>query len=413
VRDMIDDLIEAEPDDIGAPESLDRFIDFCLRTYKADHHMLFLLGHGLIVGNDSFLPDEFPKSGVTLRQLGRILRTHFGEKPKRSLELLGMQACAMSGIEVLYELQGTAKYMIGSEGLSFVNGWPHRQLMKRFLNALKDNQSIEHIIESLYWLTFFNAKDFLLAGQPLELSLVSLNSEKVARLTRQMRHLVRLLRAALKQKTGRDAIQLAHLKSQSYFGELYTDLYDFCLCLHDECHPQQQKQLRQACRRVINELRLRRSPDRLRRFEGLVIHSNHFGWRSQYSHGLSIMFPWVEPRKNAKPEEQVMAMYEDYRFTHELEPESWLNFLVEYFDKTMRLPARNSADDLNRAQDDFRITDDDQRSWTAALDNALEKPTGATEKPTGGTDSSTCDCPSIKNFPKDQPQDDDGPVVIL
>jgi hypothetical protein len=30
------------------------------------------------------------------------------------------------------------------------------------------------------------------------------------------------------------------------------------------------------------------------------------------------MFPWVEPRKNAKPEEQVMAMYEDYRFTHDL-----------------------------------------------------------------------------------------------
>jgi hypothetical protein len=73
--------------------------------------------------------------------------------------------------------------------------------------------------------------------------------EKVARLTRQMRHLVRLLRTALKQKTGRDAIHLAHLKSQSYFGELYTDLYDFCLCLHRECNTQKLNELGQACRR--------------------------------------------------------------------------------------------------------------------------------------------------------------------
>jgi hypothetical protein len=50
--------------------------------------------------------------------------------------------------------------------------------MKRFLNGLRNRESIEHIIESLYWLTYFNAKDFLLAGQSLELSLVSLDSGK-------------------------------------------------------------------------------------------------------------------------------------------------------------------------------------------------------------------------------------------
>jgi hypothetical protein len=402
VRDMIDDLIDAEPDDIGAPESLDRFIDFCLRKYKADHHMLFLLGHGLVVGNDSFLPDEFPKSGITLRQLGRILRTHFGEKQKRSLELLGLQACAMSGIEVLYELQGTAKYMLASEGLSFVNGWPHRQLMKRFLNGLRRKESIEFIIDRLYWLTFFNATDFLLAGQHLELSLVSLDTEKVKKLTRQMRSLVRLLKTALKQKPGRDAIQLAHLKSQSYFDELYTDLYDFCSCLLEECNPRKLKELGQACRRVISELKLR-----TKAFEGLVIHSNNFGWRSQYSHGLSIMFPWVEPRKSAKPEEQVMAMYEDYRFSHELNPDSWFSFLVEYFEKTMREP-RDRAAEFNNVEVEFRIGANDAANWSRALDNALEKPTGATEKPTAGVGSS-CECPSIKNFPR---EDGKGRVIL-
>jgi len=413
VRDMIDDLIEAEPDDLGAADSLDRFIDYCLGKYKADHYMLFLMGHGLIVGNDSFLPDEFPKSGITLKQLGRILRTHFGKDKRRSLELLGLHACAMSGIEVLYELQDTAKYMIGSEGLSFVNGWPYRQLIKSFLNGLKKRRSIEDIIERLYFLTFFNAKDFLLSGFTLELSLVSLDSYKVDRLTGKMKKLVQLLKAALDNPKGRDAIQLAHLKSQSYFAELYTDLYDFCLCLKDQCTTQQLKELSYACQGVINVLKLR-SGNLHQRFEGLIVHSNHFGWKTQYSHGLSIMFPWVEPRKNAKPEEQVMAMYEDYRFTQELgRRDSWFSFLDKYFEKTMRCPPRE-IQDFSRSKE--TLITPNEKNWSEALENR-EKPTGASEKPTGGSDSSTCDCPSIKNFPRnhascpDDPNDDE--LVIL
>jgi hypothetical protein len=426
VRDMIEDLIESEPDDLGAADSLDRFIDYCFRKYKEahdnhnpDHYMLFLLGHGLIVGNDSFLPDDFPRSGITLKQLGRILRTNFGENQQRSLELLGLQACAMSGIEVLYELQGTAKYMIGSEGLSFVNGWPYRQLMKRFLHGLCEGESIEHIIESIYWLTYFNAKDFLLAGFPLELSLLSLAPSKVDRLTSEMQRLVRLLILSLDSPHGCAAIQLAHLRSQSYFGELYTDLRDFCQCLKDQCKTYNLPDLGIACQRVIKELKLHHG-DLLKRFEGLIIHSNHFGWKSQYSHGLSIMFPWVEPRKNAKPEEQVMAMYEDYRFTRDLGMrDSWLSFLLKYFEKTMRCPPR-TRQDFSGALQDFKLSPPDERQWTAALE-LPEKPTGASEKPTGGSDSSTCDCPEIKNFPRKYvdcsrpPHDkqDDGDLVIL
>ena len=32
-----------------------------------------------------------------------------------------------------------------------------------------------------------------------------------------------------------NCILLAHWKSQSYFQENYTDLYDFCFCLSDFC----------------------------------------------------------------------------------------------------------------------------------------------------------------------------------
>ena len=105
-----------------AVESFQQFLDHCLADSKADHYMLFLLGHGMVVGNDAFLPDDFPQSGIKLKQLGEILSDRFGPGQNRSLELLGMHCCAMNAIEVLYELQGVAKYMIGSEGLALSAG---------------------------------------------------------------------------------------------------------------------------------------------------------------------------------------------------------------------------------------------------------------------------------------------------
>lgn len=40
----------------------------------------------------------------------------------------------MSAIEVAYQLKGTARFMIGSEGVSFIDSWPYRQMLKRILN---------------------------------------------------------------------------------------------------------------------------------------------------------------------------------------------------------------------------------------------------------------------------------------
>lgn len=412
VRNMIEDLEKEEPDKkalgfIPPYDALDRFITFCIKEYPARHYMLFLLGHGLIVGNDTFLPDELPQGGIGLRDLGGILKKHF---KNRSLELLGLHACAMSGIEILYQLQGTAKYMLGSEGLSFVHSWPYRQAIKRLLNGLKREECVEEILEDLYWHTFYNAKDFLISGFHLELSLINLDSRRIRPLTQRMQELVRRLKQALTYECG-DAIQLAHLKSQSYFSEFYTDLFDFCLCLKRQCKGHKKlDQLALACENVMKELRPIGGNDRntlLDRFKALVIHSQHFGWRSQYSHGLSILFPWIEPRRNVEKGKQVMELYKRYEFNEALKPHSWFSFLEKYFEETMRKPREKEDMELNlnalKLNDDapkqYKVDDGDQKLWSRALKSLPDKPTGASDKPTAGSGDS-CDCPDIKNFPK-------------
>lgn len=423
VRDVAEDVIDQSElprgmqkvmNDAGkADQSLEAFLDYCLKT-EADHYMLVLAGHGLIVANDAFMPDLNPRSGISLESLEKILRARFGPR-QSNLEILAMHSCAMAGIEVVAQLKGTAKYMIASEGLAFVMGWQYRQVFKRFIKAIDRGDTVEELTESLYWLMYFSTRDFLLAGYPLELTLCNLDPRKVNKLTQEIGTLVQRLLEALTDdadEAAKDAIQLAHLKSQSYFGEAYTDLYDFCICLAEKCKAERLAPLRVACEDVITQLKpiFAEKHEVMKRFEAVVIQSNHFGWSTQYSRGLSVFFPWSEPV--SQTQRKIMDVYREYAFNKDRD-KSWAKFLTYYFEKTMRT---SRADENVTRQtvnwfkppiedDDFVVSDVAGQLDVWQPVGGLEKPTGGSEKPTAGSDkptggSSDCGCPWIKNYPK-------------
>src|ERR1044071_8928859 len=62
---------EQDPD-----KALESFLKFCRESYPAKHYMLFILGHGQVVGNDNLLYDDHAaKKTLTLTKLGEVLRT--------------------------------------------------------------------------------------------------------------------------------------------------------------------------------------------------------------------------------------------------------------------------------------------------------------------------------------------------
>jgi Clostripain family len=158
-------------------EALESFLDFCKREYPAHHYMLFILGHGLVVGNDLFLYDEntprqaqVPRAEVVLRahpaengngkakvldkeslpsehslllkDLGAAL-DKFTDGNKGVLELVSFHSCSMSSLEVAYQLQDKAKYMLASQGPAFVGSWPYRQILIRLFNDLESSEIAE------------------------------------------------------------------------------------------------------------------------------------------------------------------------------------------------------------------------------------------------------------------------------
>ena len=388
---ILEELLRNPENEPHAINALAAYLAFCQEQYRADHYALVLVGHGMIVGNDAFLPDEFPDSSITLKELGQTIKGFRGK-----LELLALHSCSMSAVEVAYELKGKANYMIASEGPAFVQGWPYRKLLKKSFELLDEanaqNGNGEHseeyyvrnMVEELYNLSSSNGLDFMLSGYSQDLALINLHPDNFRLLTRAIKQLVKQLKSALRDESGKQLIQLAHLESQSYFSENYTDLYDFCFCLTENSRITDLPELRAACETVMEVLEPNEGEIE-ERFSKIVVHSRHFGSQYQYSHGLSVYFPWSKPVGDAKG--SALGRYNNYRFTREFKENSWLDFLNLYLKVTER-EARESDDSTSRAVN--RVLSK-YRAGELNIEPVPHKTSGAT--------GPACGCASIKNYP--------------
>jgi hypothetical protein len=384
IRDLAGDQVEpeiaqdrrsssSEFDDLPAEEALTRFLDYSREHYPAEHYMLFLVGHGMIVGRDAFLPDDNPNTGISLVDLGSILRNFSEEirEDREALELIAMHSCSMSAVEVAYQLKGTARYLMASEGLSFVGAWPYRQMLQKIFCAIESGpKSIPNLVKVIHEACLHNSADFIFAGYSSDLCLISLDAEKVEALNAPMERLTTALREGLKNRRGQEAIVLAHWKSQSFFQEVYTDLFDFCECLLENCgnsKSQVLEEMAQACKDVIGVL----TPESDALTDGPIVQADFSGPDCQYSHGLSIYFPWTRPVEDAS--EHVLKNYRNYAFVTELPGASWLHFLNDYFKATLRKPMREIGE----------LDDDEQETWNFAA--AAYKPFACHTGPTAAT----------------------------
>lgn len=399
-----------EPD----PEkSLRAFLTFCRKHYPARHYMLFILGHGVVVGNDVFLYDEHAdKHSLSLRELGRLLKEFRNKISKDAdFELVGFHSCSMSSLEVAYELKGTAKYMLASQGPAFVGSWPYRQILMRVFLDLKKKGSridVKTMLKRIFYYCLHNSTDYLVAGYSFDLSLCSLNPDIVTAIRRPLEELSTALSTALPDPQDLDAAKkqikeillLAHWESQSYWQESYTDLFDFCFCLSRRCRgfENDEGQLGEYKRRIFNasEALMSQLRKEQRQEDGkLVVRSEFAGPAYQYSHGLSVFFPWAKPSEDSN----ILKEYKCYKF----KDTTWLSFLSKYFDSTQRhtlreelsLPPQNPEEELREDIASLVYNDEGQLS----SGNSLAPPADKVDPRDKTGDD--CHCPTIKNFPRD------------
>lgn len=428
-QEMCSKNSSASSEEPGPRESLQSFLDFCSLNYPARHYMLFILGHGLVVGNDTFLFDEHAEvHSLMLQPLGDVLNKFKGDikgnNPEAEFELISFHSCSMSSLEVAVELQGIANYMLASQGPSFVGSWPYRQILIRIFNyqdrkERSDPQEVDvkGLLKNIFHYCLYNGYDFLVAGYSGDACLCNLN--RVADLKAPLAKLSASLIGGLNlkdtqsQQLLRECILLSHLDSQSYFIENYLDLFDFCFRLQQRIKSANQKKLpakieaiSKACQKVMEALEKGVEGDDDR----LIVRSDFVGPAYQYSHGLSVYFPWSKPL-NGKfwPDE-----YNQYQFVSSFPggQKSWSAFLASYFEKTMRATrarefAETHAPGFKKETGQARVRDPKvvniETKLLEAFSIGVFNDNGQLSGHKPVADSSQgdgCACQSIKNFPQ-------------
>lgn len=412
--------------------SLRRFVNFCGEKYPANHYMLFMIGHGVVVGNDVFMYDEHAEQkSLTLGAMGDILR-EFKEKldeqtHKPSFDLISFHSCSVSSIEVAYELEDTANYMLASQGPTFVGSWPYRQILMRIFKDVGPNgktKDIAKLLKDIYSFCLHNASDFLLAGYSHQITLCDLG--RIHELNEPMERLATaLVNALTEDKTdpndrpdaaSKFVILYAHWRAQSFYKEMYTDLYDFCQCVMDRCERIRSapggaltdplKEIAAACDALMKLVKPgTQKPSGAEQTlpnNQIVLQAEFAGPAYQYSNGLSIYFPWTEPSEDS----QILQQYKEYKFSHKFNT-SWLDFLKLYFDETRRFSRQDEHHEREKTKNpNFQQTGDPTLELQEDIGSLIysgEGPLGsyALKGDPADKQGGDCDCISFKNYARD------------
>ena len=184
---------------------------------EAQHYMLILSGHGSGSTEDFLLRDEANRGLAHHPRVRgtRWLRPSSGVRSSRSamtrrrerlpLDLLGMDACFMSMLEVCYSVQFATKFLVGAEGYEPALGWPYQRILDHALHLRKQHQQavspepLAQVIVQQY--VNFYADHERTSDRSVDLAAIKLNGVGEARV------LPRRARGCPHQSVGHPALQ--------------------------------------------------------------------------------------------------------------------------------------------------------------------------------------------------------------
>ncbi|HYO64222.1 MAG TPA: clostripain-related cysteine peptidase [Pyrinomonadaceae bacterium] len=307
----------------------------------AEKYLLILSGHGDGVISDFLSRDadatnnlSIPKLKWVLGEVKQDLTEEFGrqEGDRFKIDVLGLDSCMMSMAEIGYELREYANYMVGAEGFEPNTGWPYERILTEILSepgATTPKDLAVKIVEK--YIAYYS--DFLPAGRSVDQAACDLS--KCDALAGAVRTLAAVLTEKLSDPESMRHIVLAHWEAQSYKDDQYVDLYDFCDLLHRGASGNAatgsvvmrdaavDPHIVEACRAVKEVLQPEPGRGGAAAPEGMVLKSCFSGPAVQFSHGLSVYFPWSN----------VIDSYKDLDFAHDT---NWNDFLLKYVDLTRR-----------------------------------------------------------------------------
>lgn len=382
---------------------------------RAKHYLIVLSGHGNgiisdFLSRDVETPDKLsiPKIQWVLEEVKQNLMQEFPREIDENFkfDILGLDSCMMSMAEIGYELRNYVNLMVGAEGFEPNAGWPYERILSDILNDpdIKPRDLAIRIVER--YIRYY--KDFLPAGRSVDHSACDLGM--CDKLATAIRKLADVLHEKISDQKTMRAVVLAHWEAQSYKDDQYVDLYDFCDLLDRGSLKNNSatgsvvmtemdvdEKIKDECKNVKKILTGNgTNSGNSNGAERMVLKSCHSGPAVQYSHGLSVYFPWSH----------VIDSYKDLEFA---KATNWLRFLTKYTDVTRRHKRACTPTDpkvpvvigelfvnTTAAGFDFILTENKN---TPVINKVLSNRVGSMKNPP--IDHVPCDCPLTRSPDKE------------
>lgn len=217
----------------------------------------------------------------------------------RRVDMLAMDACLMSMLEVAFQLRDSVGLMVGSQETEPGDGWPYDQAFK-VLGAPQVPSAAEfarHCVDA--YLASYKPTDAVTQS--------ALDLTKVGAVTQALDDLCKVLTPAVGEPAKALGILRARTATQSFDTPEYVDLLDFAAKLGAHSKDAKVKAAAAAFTKQVAA-------------SGFVVANGSHGRLHAGCHGFSVYFPVVKP---------ISPLYASLDFTQQTQ---WVKFLKAYRD---------------------------------------------------------------------------------
>jgi hypothetical protein len=280
-------------ENMGDPNTLVTYMNWCMTYYPAEHYILDLWDHGN--GWAVCFDESSGDDAITMAELRDAL-DQINSSTGNKIDILCMDACLMGTLEVAYEIHDYAAILIASEDAVVATGFPYDDIIADL--CANPDQNITEFASATVDL-FHNHIIFF---NPSTLSAVNLSLVETALIPSfvsfaQNLHLY--LNYGIKNE-----LYNARAASEEFYYPQFIDLYDFT-----------QKTKIQATNATIQLL----AQNLLDNISPAIINEKHFN--NPGAHGLSLYFPELQNSYSSA-----------YATSFSLSNDTmWDDFLVKYY----------------------------------------------------------------------------------
>jgi hypothetical protein len=287
---------------IADPANLTEFIVWATESADstADHRCLFLWGHGSELLLDESLatkPNGLNRNYLTPKNLREALKSAQLRLQGKMIDIIGIDACSMSQIEMASELQDCGKFMIGSQEDVPDASFPYETLLLQLkVQDPDDVQGISAAIPRLYKQAYQDYSVVPNTGMR-EITLTSVNLANTSAIAGPLKQLSTALLSSAKDSDLRKAVIKARQSTRDFALGLFVDLFDFCAQMSGQIAD---SELKLACKSVCDSIDSRGK-------DASVVENQTGDDGEKHCHGLSIYFPYLDDAEIELEQQSLVA----------------------------------------------------------------------------------------------------------